>query len=122
MIAANNQRQVKSNVNILYTISQKDDSIYSEANKEYIEKLHTDEDHEYTDEEIAIITQIAQTPRIPISIINTGEEEDKTKIGYELSFTKHFYKPTQLRSLEEIEIEISDIEKEAQELLQGVFC
>ena len=39
-----------------------------------------------------------------------------------LSFTKYFYKPTELRSLEEIESEISDIEKEAQELLQGVFC
>lgn len=49
-------------------------------------------------------------------------EKDKTKIGYELSFTKYFYKPTELRSLEEIETEISDIEKEAQELLQGVFC
>lgn len=49
-------------------------------------------------------------------------EEDKTKIGYELSFTKYFYKPTKLRTLEEIEREILDIEKEAQELLQGVFC
>ena len=53
---------------------------------------------------------------------DTWIEEDKTKIGYELSFTKYFYKPTQLRSLDEIESEISDIEKEAQELLQGVFC
>lgn len=53
---------------------------------------------------------------------DTWTEQDKTKIGYELSFTKYFYKPTELRSLEEIETEISDIEKEAQELLQGVFC
>lgn len=53
---------------------------------------------------------------------DTWIEQDKTKIGYELSFTKYFYKPTELRSLEEIEAEISDIEKEAQELLQGVFC
>ena len=53
---------------------------------------------------------------------DTWIEQDKTKIGYELSFTKYFYKPTELRSLEEIESEISDIEKEAQELLQGVFC
>lgn len=53
---------------------------------------------------------------------DTWIEEDKTKVGYELSFTKYFYKSTELRSLEEIETEISDIEKEAQELLQGVFC
>ena len=53
---------------------------------------------------------------------DTWIEQDKTKIGYELSFTKYFYKPTELRNLEEIETEISDIEKEAQELLQGVFC
>ena len=53
---------------------------------------------------------------------DTWIEQDKTKIGYELSFTKYFYKPTQLRSLDEIESEISNIEKEAQELLQGVFC
>lgn len=53
---------------------------------------------------------------------DTWIEQDKTKIGYELSFTKYFYKPTELKSLEEIESEISDIEKEAQELLQGVFC
>lgn len=53
---------------------------------------------------------------------DTWIEQDKTKIGYELSFTKYFYKPTELRSLEEIESEISDIEKEAQKLLQGVFC
>lgn len=53
---------------------------------------------------------------------DTWIEQDKTKIGYELSFTKYFYKPTELRSLAEIETEISDIEKEAQELLRGVFC
>ena len=53
---------------------------------------------------------------------DTWIEEDKTKVGYELSFTKYFYKPTELRSLAEIETEISDIEKEAQELLRGVFC
>ena len=49
-------------------------------------------------------------------------EEDKTKIGYEILFSKYFYKPSELRSLDEIELEISQIEKEAQELLQGVYC
>lgn len=49
-------------------------------------------------------------------------EEDKTKIGYEILFSKYFYKPSELRSLNDIELEISQIEKEAQELLQGVYC
>ena len=53
---------------------------------------------------------------------DTWIEEDKTKTGYELSFTKYFYKPTKLRSLDEIELEIANIEKEAQELLAGVMC
>lgn len=53
---------------------------------------------------------------------DTWIEEDKTKTGYELSFTKYFYKPTKLRSLDEIELEIASIEKEAQELLAGVMC
>lgn len=49
-------------------------------------------------------------------------EKDKTKIGYEILFSKYFYKPSEPRSLDEIELEISQIEKEAQELLQGVYC
>ena len=47
---------------------------------------------------------------------------DKTKTGYELSFTKYFYKPIKSRSLNEIELEILNIEKEAQALLNGVLC
>lgn len=53
---------------------------------------------------------------------DTWIEEDKTKIGYEILFSKYFYKPSELRSLDEIELEISQLEKEAQELLQGVCC
>lgn len=53
---------------------------------------------------------------------DTWVDYDKTKTGYELSFTKYFYKPTKLRSLDEIELEIASIEKEAQELLAGVMC
>jgi len=48
-------------------------------------------------------------------------ENDKTKIGYSLSFTKYFYKPIILRNLDTIEQEIKDIEHSAQELLKGVF-
>ena len=43
-----------------------------------------------------------------------GSKEDATKIGYEVSFTRHFYKPRQLRTLEEISADILAIEKEAE--------
>lgn len=47
--------------------------------------------------------------------------EDATKIGYEVSFTRHFYKPQPLRTLEEISADIHAIEKEAEGLLDGLL-
>ncbi|MGH7787604.1 MAG: type I restriction-modification system subunit M [Candidatus Binatia bacterium] len=47
--------------------------------------------------------------------------EDATKIGYEVSFTRHFYKPQPLRTLEEISADILAIEKEAEGLLDGLL-
>jgi len=46
---------------------------------------------------------------------------DATKIGYEISFTRHFYKPQPLRSLEAISADILAIEKEAEGLLDGLL-
>ncbi len=46
---------------------------------------------------------------------------DATKVGYEVSFTRHFYKPQQLRTLEEISADILAIEKEADGLLDGLL-
>lgn len=46
---------------------------------------------------------------------------DATKIGYEVSFTRHFYKPQPLRTLEEISADILAIEKEAEGLLDGLL-
>ncbi len=48
-------------------------------------------------------------------------KEDATKIGYEVSFTRHFYKPQPLRTLEEISADILAIEKEAEGLLDGLL-
>jgi len=48
-------------------------------------------------------------------------KEDAAKIGYEVSFTRHFYKPQPLRTLEEISADILAIEKEAEGLLDGLF-
>jgi type I restriction enzyme M protein len=48
-------------------------------------------------------------------------DESKTVIGYEISFTRHFYKPQPLRSLEEIEADIRALEKETEGLLEDVL-
>jgi len=48
-------------------------------------------------------------------------QEDRTQIGYEISFTRYFYKPKPLRTLEEISADILAIEKEAEGLLDGVL-
>jgi type I restriction enzyme M protein len=48
-------------------------------------------------------------------------DESATQIGYEISFTKYFYKPTPLRSLEEIRVDIESLEKESAGLLDELF-
>jgi type I restriction enzyme M protein len=46
---------------------------------------------------------------------------DATKVGYEVSFTRHFYKPQPLRTLHEIAADILAIEQEADGLLEGLL-
>lgn len=46
--------------------------------------------------------------------------EAKTRIGYEISFTKHFYKPAPLRSLEEIRADIRALEAETEDLIAEI--
>lgn len=46
---------------------------------------------------------------------------DSVKIGYEISFTRHFYKPTPLRSLEDIRKDILALEEETEGLLDEVI-
>ena len=47
-------------------------------------------------------------------------DESKNQIGYEISFTRYFYKPAQMRTLEEIMADIRDIEKETDGLLNEI--
>lgn len=47
-------------------------------------------------------------------------DENKTLIGYEISFTKYFYKPVYLRSLDEIAKEIKELEEQTEGLLQEI--
>lgn len=48
-------------------------------------------------------------------------DETKTQIGYEVSFTRYFYRPQPLRSLEEIRADIEALEKETEGLLEQVL-
>ena len=45
---------------------------------------------------------------------------ESAKIGYEISFTRHFYKPTPLRPLEEIRGDILALEKETEGLIAKI--
>ena len=47
-------------------------------------------------------------------------DESKTKIGYEVSFTRHFYKPTPMRTLDEIRADIRALEVETDDLLSEI--
>ena len=46
----------------------------------------------------------------------------QAKVGYEISFTRHFYKPKPMRSLEEIREEILALERESEGLLEGILA
>lgn len=56
-------------------------------------------------------------PYAPDVFLKLGTE----KVGYELSFTKYFYKPVQLRTLAEITADIRTIEKETDGLLDEIL-
>ena len=47
-------------------------------------------------------------------------DTSKTQIGYEISFTKHFYKAIKMRSLEEIAAEIQLVEEESKQLFDQI--
>ncbi len=56
-------------------------------------------------------------PHVPDAWI----EESSIKIGYEISFTRYFYKPKPLRSPEEIRADIQKVEKESEGLLEKIL-
>jgi type I restriction enzyme M protein len=56
-------------------------------------------------------------PHVPDAWI----DESKTKVGYEINFTKYFYKYKPLRSLEEIRKDILKLEKETEGLISNII-
>ena len=47
-------------------------------------------------------------------------DEDKTKIGYEISFTKYFYKPVKLRDMKDILMSLAELEKESEGVMDEI--
>src|SRR5207249_1222304 len=47
-------------------------------------------------------------------------DHDKTEIGYEISFARHFYKPTPLRSLDGIKADLEALQAEGEGLLDEI--
>lgn len=47
-------------------------------------------------------------------------DDEKTQIGYEISFARYFYKPTPLRSLDDIRADILKLEQQTEGLLQKI--
>ena len=56
-------------------------------------------------------------PFTPDAYINEG----KTVIGFQLSFTKYFYKPIQLRSLDSISSDIKNVENQTLDMLSKIL-
>jgi type I restriction enzyme M protein len=52
---------------------------------------------------------------------NAWYDPESVKTGYEISFTRHFYKPQPLRTLEEIRADILALEKETEGLLGEII-
>ena len=48
-------------------------------------------------------------------------QPDSVRIGYEVSFTRYFYKPKPMRTLEEIRADIHTLEKETDGLLAEIL-
>ena len=54
-------------------------------------------------------------------VIDAWIDASATKIGYEISFTRYFYKTQPLRTLEEIRADIEALEQETEGLLGQIL-
>ena len=79
--------------------------------------------NEHTDHEAMIVESVERflerevKPHVPDAWI----DEDKTKVGYEIPFTRFFYQYTPPRPLAEIEADIKALEAEIQGMLGEVL-
>lgn len=77
--------------------------------RDYENVLLNEDIHEYFEREVK--------PHLP----NAWIDEKKTKVGYEISFTKYFYKYKPLRPLDEITEDIKTLEEETRKLMVEIF-
>lgn len=84
---------------------------------ENIPFLKLDADKKLAPQSIAEYFEREVKPHLPEAWV----DESKTKIGYEINFTKYFYEFKPLRSLEEIKAEIFALETSALELEKNVL-
>ena len=54
-------------------------------------------------------------------LMNWVLEEKKTKVGYEIPFTRYFYKYVPPKPSEDIMAEIKELEKSLDGVLEGIF-
>ena len=66
---------------------------------------------------IAAFVEREVLPHVPDAWI----DEDATKIGYEISFTRYFYQPQPLRTLDDIRADIERLERETDGLLGDIL-
>jgi type I restriction enzyme M protein len=48
-------------------------------------------------------------------------DEKKTTVGYEISFTKYFYKPVELREMSEILADLNALEQQADGMMASIM-
>jgi type I restriction enzyme M protein len=105
---------------ILSALSERDEEadvcIDSKGNPEPDTDLR-DYDNVLLKETIECYCEREVRPHVPDAWV----DEDKTRVGYEIPFTRHFYEYKPLRPLEEIEAEIRSLEAEIQGMLGEVL-
>jgi len=105
---------------ILSALSEKDETsdicVDSKGNSEPDPDLR-DTENVSLKEDIHVYFEREVKPHVPDAWI----DESKTKIGYEIPFTRHFYKYQSLRPSEEIMKEIKELEQSILEKLKKVM-
>ena len=105
---------------IIISLGEKDEN--AEASRDSKGNLEADAELRDTEnvplkEEIQVYMEREVLPHVNDAWV----DESKTKIGYEIPFTRHFYKYTKLRSSEEIMEEIKELEKSISEKLKSLL-
>ena len=91
-------------------ITKRDGTLKPDTSKRDYERVPlTDDIEEYFDREVK--------PHLPDSWIDW----DNNKVGYEINFTKYFYKYQPLRSVEEITQELMKLEEESKDLMNHIL-